>query len=393
MTLAERWLLPEGVDEALPKQAEKIEHLRRKLLDVHHAFGYQLVIPPLLEYLDSLLTGAGSDLENETFKVIDQLSGRMMGIRADFTSQVARIDAHCLKENDIQRLCYCGSVLRTIPAGLDGTRSPIQLGAELYGHGGIESDIEIISLMIETLNVAQIDALVLDLGHVDIVRGVMNACQLTQNQQDHISEFLTSKDVPELARYVDSQLLTTEQKAWLVVLPKLCGGEEVLGLANTLLKGISGQIDKALKQLSLINEMVRLRFPTVKMHFDLSDLVSYSYHTGLVFAAYVPGYGNAIARGGRYNNIGEVFGRSRPATGFSTDLKALVDLSDSYADTMHTVFAPMGNDSDLWSAVKKYRQQGYRVVQALDKSEFEKHQFQFKLELVGGAWVLTPVNS
>ena len=391
MTLADRWLLPDGVDESLPVQAERIENLRRTLLDLHHSWGYQLVIPPLLEYLDSLLTGAGSDLENETFKVIDQLSGRMMGIRADFTSQVARIDAHCLKGESIQRLCYCGSVLRTVPSGLDGTRSPIQLGAELYGHGGVESDIEILSLMIETLSVAGIGSPVLDLGHVDIVRDLMSVCDLTDLQRETISEFYKTKDLPELNRFVASLGLSEEQSGWLNLLPRLCGDESVLEKARFALSGISKKIDAAINELQLVKKTISLRFPSVRFHFDLSDLVSYNYHTGLVFAAYLPGQGNAIARGGRYNNIGEVFGRSRPATGFSTDLKTLVMLSDFAISKNKVVLAPAGNDISLWDAVSKLRSEGFKVVQALE-GEVPTVEVDFELVCVKGAWQTVAAN-
>ncbi len=391
MTLADRWLLPDGVDESLPAQAERIEHLRRTLLNLHHSWGYQLVIPPLLEYLDSLLTGAGSDLENETFKVIDQLSGRMMGIRADFTSQVARIDAHCLKGEAIQRLSYCGSVLRTVPSGLDGTRSPIQIGAELYGHGGIDSDVEILSLMIDTLFASGIYSPVLDLGHVDIVRELLSFCDLSDNQRDVISEFYKTKDLPELAIFVASLDLPACQAGWLNVLPRLCGDESVIAQARELIGGVSEKTDAALDQLQWIKETISLRYPSVQFHFDLSDLVSYSYHTGLVFAAYLPGQGNAIARGGRYNNIGEVFGRSRPATGFSADLKTLVLLSDFDLPLSNVVLAPAGNDVALWSAITKLRSEGYKVIQDLGDVSLDQ-KADFKLVCVNGDWQTLAAN-
>ncbi len=391
MTLADRWLLPEGVDEALPLQAAKIEHLRRTLLNLHESWGYQLVIPPLLEYLDSLLTGAGSDLEIETFKVIDQLSGRLMGIRADFTSQVARIDAHCLKDEGVQRLSYCGSVLRTMPTGLDGSRCPIQLGAEIYGHGGVESDIEVLSLMLQTLSVAGLKNLVLDLGHVDIVSGILSACQLEEEQQSKLIELYKAKDLPELDRYVESLDLVAKQKEWLVTLPRLCGGTEVLQRAETLFAGVSDSIAQALALLSQVSDAVTKRFPDVGLHFDLSDLVSYSYHTGLVFAAYLPAHGNAIARGGRYNNIGQVFGRSRPATGFSTDVKALVGLVDVSVEQASTVLAPICSSAELWQKVNELRSEGYRVIEALDDSELACADFT--LELSGQTWQLVPVKN
>ncbi|GGN31926.1 MULTISPECIES: ATP phosphoribosyltransferase regulatory subunit [Marinomonas] len=392
MTLADRWLLPEGVDEALPEQAAKIEHLRRTLLNLHESWGYQLVIPPLLEYLDSLLTGAGSDLEIETFKVIDQLSGRLLGIRADFTSQVARIDAHCLKDDGVQRLSYCGSVLRTMPAGLDGTRSPIQLGAEVYGHGGVESDIEVLSLMLQTLSVAGLSNVVLDLGHVDVVSGVLSACDLTAEQEGKLIELYKAKDLPELDRYVDGlNGLRDVQKQWLVGLPRLCGDKDVLQRASELLGGVNESIRDAIVLLQDVSRSICQRFPNVGLHFDLSDLVSYSYHTGVVFAAYVPGHGNAIARGGRYNNIGEVFGRSRPATGFSTDVKALVALTDIVVNKPKTVLSPICSSNELWLKVNSLRAEGYQVVEVLDDHYTGKADF--KLDFVDGAWQLLPVRS
>lgn len=391
MTLADRWLLPEGVDEALPEQAAKIEHLRRTLLNLHESWGYHLVIPPLLEYLDSLLTGAGSDLEIETFKVIDQLSGRLLGIRADFTSQVARIDAHCLKDDGVQRLSYCGSVLRTMPAGLDGTRSPIQLGAEIYGHGGVESDIEVLSLMLQTLSVAGLPNLVLDLGHVDVVNGVLAACGLNADQESKLIELYKTKDLPELDRYVDGLNVSAIKKQWLIGLPRLCGGKEVLELAATLFGGVSESINDAIVLLKKLSDSISERFPTVGLHFDLSDLVSYSYHTGVVFAAYVPGHGNAIARGGRYNNIGQVFGRSRPATGFSTDVKALVALTDVVVSKPKTVLSPVCSSDALWKKVNALRAEGYRVVEVLD--DLCSDTVDFKLDFVDGTWQLMPVQN
>ncbi|ADZ91775.1 ATP phosphoribosyltransferase regulatory subunit [Marinomonas mediterranea] len=391
MALADRWLLPDGVDEALPEKAAQIEHLRRSLLNLHESWGYKLVIPPLIEYLDSLLTGAGSDLEIETFKVIDQLSGRLMGIRADFTSQVARIDAHCLKEEDIQRLSYSGSVLRTVPAGLDGTRSPIQLGAELYGHGGLESDLEILSLMLETLRVAGLEKLVLDIGHVDIVRGVIEAAGLSEADQVKLSELYKAKDLPELEVFVAQLNATDRVKSWLTALPRLCGGVEVLAKASSVLDGVSKSVSDAIDMLNRVVEVVKSRFPQIGLHFDLSDLVSYSYHTGLVFAAYQPGHGNAIARGGRYNNIGEVFGRSRPATGFSTDLKTLVSLSQPNVEQKLRVLSPVVSSAKLWDKLNKLRQEGYQVVEQLD-DDVRVEKFDFQLVDVDGDWQLQAVS-
>lgn len=387
MSMADRWLLPEGVDESLPERAAKIEQLRRTLLNLHQTWGYQLVFPPLLEYLDSLLVGAGSDLEIETFKVIDQLSGRLMGVRADFTSQVARIDAHSLKGSEIQRLCYCGSVLRTTPAGLDGSRCPIQLGAELYGHSGVESDIEIVSLMLESIALAGITNTVLDLGHVDIVGGVIETCELAADEKEKLAQFYKSKALPELQNFVQGLALPEQQKQWLVELPRLCGGEEILAKAQSLLSTVGGKVQTALDSLVVIKTRISERFPELKFHFDLSDLVSYSYHTGLVFAAYVPGHGNAVARGGRYNNIGKSFGRSRPATGFSTDLKTLVSLANPQVKSLKTVLAPSGDDIGLWNAVRNLRSKNYQVVEALSTTA-SPISYDYTLQLVEGEWQL-----
>lgn len=390
--MADRWLLPEGVDESLPEQAAKIEQLRRTLLNLHSTWGYQLVIPPLLEYLDSLLVGAGSDLEIDTFKVIDQLSGRLMGIRADFTSQVARIDAHSLKKSNIQRLCYCGSVLRTTPAGLNGSRSPIQIGAELYGHGGVESDIEIVSLMLETMAAAGIEKPVLDLGHVDIVAGVIEMCELSEENKEKLNSSYKSKALPELQDFVQTLDISSEQKQWLIELPRLCGGEEVLDKAKVVLAGVGEKIHTALDNLMVIKERVKARFPQLVFHFDLSDLVSYSYHTGLVFAAYIPGYGNAIARGGRYNNIGKSFGRSRPATGFSADLKTLVSLMNVPNEAIKTVLVPTATDIALWHAVRALRQQNYQVIEGLSDVN-ASDSYDYILECIQGDWQLVAVNN
>ncbi|TDO99027.1 ATP phosphoribosyltransferase regulatory subunit [Marinomonas balearica] len=391
MALADRWLLPDGVDEALPEKASQIEYLRRNLLNLHESWGYKLVIPPLIEYLDSLLTGAGSDLELETFKVIDQLSGRLMGIRADFTSQVARIDAHCLKDEDVQRLSYSGSVLRTVPAGLDGTRSPIQLGAELYGHGGLESDLEILSLMLETLRVAGLEKLVLDIGHVDIVSGVIDAASITNVEQVKLRELYKAKDLPELEFFVAQLDVPEHVKSWLTALPRLCGGNEVLSQAAAKLDGVGESVSNAINMLNQVVDVIQARFPKVGWHFDLSDLESYSYHTGLVFAAYQPGHGNAIARGGRYNNIGEVFGRSRPATGFSTDLKTLVSLSQPSVEKKLRVLSPVANSAELWAKLSQLREEGYQVVEQLD-SNVRIDMFDFQLVNVGNDWQLQAIS-
>jgi ATP phosphoribosyltransferase regulatory subunit len=261
------------------------------------------------------------------------------------------------------------------------------MGAELYGHGGVESDIEILSLMLETLEVAGIQSPVLDLGHVDIVRGVIEAVSLTDNDKEKLADFYRSKALPELESFVNSLDLNQQQKAWLVALPRLCGGVEVLDKAQAILADAGEKVADALTSLAAIKTQIQARFPNVGLHFDLSDLVSYSYHTGLVFAAYVPGFGNAIARGGRYNNIGEVFGRSRPATGFSTDLKTLVSLADIKVEKAKRVLVPVAQDLSLWQAIQDLRAQNYQVVEQLTDLD-SLVDYDYTLDQVQGEWQL-----
>ncbi|MBA3581721.1 MAG: ATP phosphoribosyltransferase regulatory subunit [Gammaproteobacteria bacterium] len=371
-----RWLLPEGIQEILPQEAARLELLRRRLLDQYASWGYELVIPPLIEYLESLLIGAGSDLELQTFKITDQLNGRMMGIRADMTPQVARIDAHQLRRDEPTRLCYIGTVLHTRPDGFAGSRSPVQTGAELYGHEGPASDIEIISLMIETLRAAGLQELYIDIGHVGIYREVANAAGFDKAQTDTVFDLLQRKALVEIREYLTANKVNANAQAMLLALVELNGDISVLNKARTQLKAAGKKVVEALDYLTQVAEGVQQRAPDLNLHFDLAELRGYHYHqTGVVFAAYAPGEGQEVARGGRYDGIGAVFGRPRAATGFSTDLNALMRLTTHDIKNIAAIYAPVVSAQDeaaLWQAITTLRAQGECVIQALPETDTKK---------------------
>lgn len=363
-TRDERWLLPEGVEELLPPQAEHMEQLRRRLLDLFHVWGYQLVIPPLIEYVESLLVGTGRDLDLQTFKLTDQLTGRLLGVRADMTPQVARIDAHRLQREAPTRLCYLGPVLRTRPDGFGRSRSPLQVGAELYGHGGIESDVEVLELMAAALTAAGMNSLHIDFGHVGIFRGLAQRAGLSAEQEAFLFDALQRKAAPEIAEFFNESSLDKEQCRMFVDLVDLNGGEEVLAEAGERLRAAGDAVLGALENLRQIAAAARARLPGVPFHYDLAELRGYRYQTGVVFAAFVPGYGQEIARGGRYDDVGRAFGRARPATGFSMDLKTLVALSPQRTQASAAILAPYSDDPELRAFVQMLRQQGECVVYA-----------------------------
>jgi ATP phosphoribosyltransferase regulatory subunit len=314
-----KWLLPEFIDDILPAEAMGIETLRRRILDLFFRNGYELVMPPLLEYTDSLLTGTGHDLELRTFKVVDQLSGRMMGLRADITPQVARIDAHLLNRKGVTRLCYCGSVLHTRPAGPAATREPIQIGAELYGDAGVEADLEILQLLCEALELAGARNARVDIGHVSVFRSIVHGAEVGAELEGQLFEALQKKDLPALKEL--TRKMTPKTRDALLALPELYGGAEVLDAAEKKLPKLP-ELTRALGTLRKLAKACRL-----PAGFDLAELRGYHYHTGVVFDAYCDGGAGAasqpIARGGRYDEVGRAFGRARPATGFSIDLRSL----------------------------------------------------------------------
>ena len=356
-----RWLLPEGIEDLLPDEARHVELLRRRLLDEFECHGYQLVAPPLLEYVESLLTGSGRDLDPRTFKLVDQLSGRTMGVRADITPQVARIDAHLLNRKGVTRLCYCGSVLHTRPAGLMASREPLQIGAELYGHEGPEADSEIIRLLARTLALAAIAATRIDLGHVGIFRALIADSGLSGDAEQEVFAALQAKDLPTLADLVAT--IPQPARAGLLALPELYGDAKVLDEAGRRLPATPG-IGAALMTLRrLASDLADL-----PIGFDLADLRGYHYHNGVVFAAYCDGASGAIALGGRYDKVGESFGRGRPATGFSIDLRDLARRAPRQ-EAKGAILAPWPEDAAVHAEVERLRGQGETVVLALPGHE------------------------
>ncbi|MCW9015283.1 MAG: ATP phosphoribosyltransferase regulatory subunit [Gammaproteobacteria bacterium] len=367
MAVNNRWLLPQGIEEALPKDAAKLEALRRKLLDIYDSWGYQLVMPPFIEYLESLLTGTGHDLNLQTFQLVDQLTGRSLGLRADMTPQVARIDAHQLKTDAPNRLCYMGTVLHTRSDGFGGSRSPMQMGAELYGHAGVESDVEILCLMMETFNQAGVENVFLDIGHVGIFRSLTDQAQLDEDQEAALFEMLQRKAIPEIKQFLDAADIPDEMRKMLSALPELHGDERCLEKAQQVFSNANDSVKQALAYLQDTVNKLKQRVSDVNVHFDLAELRGYHYHTGIVFGAYVPGQGQEIARGGRYDDIGHVFGNARPATGFSTDLKTLISLSVKQSEKPGTsaIFAPCNDDGALAKMIADLRAQGERVIEEL----------------------------
>ena len=361
----DRWLLPEGIEELLPEEARRLEQTRRAVLDLFARWGYEQVEPPLIEYLESLLTGTGHDLDLQTFKLTDQLTGRLMGVRADMTPQVARIDAHALKREVPTRLCYLGPVLHTRPDGFARSRSPLQVGAELYGHAGPESDVEVIQLLVATLAAAGVDSPYLDLGHVGIFRGLMGRAGLEPEQEEALFDALQRKAVPDLRQLLAEADVEERVGSMLEALAGLNGGPETLDEAETVLAGAGEEVAEALARLRAVAEGLKARLPELSLHFDLAELRGFNYHTGVVFGAFLPGRGSAIAEGGRYDDIGRVFGRSRAATGFSADLRTLIALGPAQQEPVRGIFAPWEDDPALVNRIAELRAQGERVVTAL----------------------------
>jgi ATP phosphoribosyltransferase regulatory subunit len=377
MTGADRWLLPDGIDEILPPQARRIEQLRRHLLDYLDNSGYDFVIPPALEYLDSLLTGTGKDLDLRTFKVTDQLSGRLMGLSADTTPQVARIDAHSLAPEGISRLSYCRTVFHAKPLSLLASRTPTQIGAELYGEAGIDADVEIISVMLSLLTQAGIGLVHLDLS---------NVAGLSDEQQSELFDLLKLKCATDTLAWVRRELSDATHIEAFSLLASMQGSATSLVEKLEQLQTLVPETATEIAHLQQVFDQLAIRFPETSMTCDLTELRGYDYHTGLVFAAYVPGYGDAIAQGGRYDETGAVFGRARPATGFSADLKVLAQLGKREFTAKQTVAAPVSDDPVLWAAISQLRGEGIRVLIELNGDAVQCDQ---RLHQVDGQWKLT----
>lgn len=381
------WLLPENVEDILPAQAWHIETLRRRLLDMFHGHGYRLVIPPLLEYLPSLLTGTGHDMDTKTFKLVDQLSGKTMGLRADITPQAARIDAHLLNKQGVTRLCYAASVVHTLPDGLMKTREPLQVGAELFGHAGIEADSEIQQLMLDALRIAGVEKVHLDIGHVGIFRCLMKQGQVSAELEAELFSALQGKDGTALAEL--AQTLDQPVREALCLLPKLYGSPAVLDEARRQLPDFPG-IGQALDDLASIAS--QLQGKVANLCIDLAELRGYHYHSGVVFAAYAEGWANAIAQGGRYDEVGQAFGRARPATGFSMDLRSLCEGSPAPA-LPKGILAPYIQDAALQDTIAALRAQGEMVIVNLPGHETQRGEYECDRMLVAqnGLWNLVKI--
>jgi ATP phosphoribosyltransferase regulatory subunit len=361
------WLLPDGFEEILPDDARRLEQLRSKLLKVFASWGYEYVIPPFIDYLQALLTGSGHDLDLQTFKLTDQLSGELLGIRADMTPQIARIDAHHLKHDRPNRLSYAGTVLHTVGDPLEQTRSPMQIGVELYGHEGIESDIEVIQIMLEMLAIAGLKDVHLDLGHVSIFRELAKFAELSEQQETELFNVLQRKARPELAQMIDSTIANESVKKLFLILPDLNGDSSVLTKARECLAEAGDAVQKSIADLQQIADKVAINYPMLPISFDLAELRGYHYHTGVVFSAFIPTVGREVARGGRYDNIGAIFGRARAATGFSSDLKLLSALTRDLIphQDLEKIFAPAVNNQDLAELIRDMRAEGHIVIQQL----------------------------
>lgn len=376
------WLLPEYLEDILPPAARTIEHARRQALDVFARQGYELVIPPLLEYLESLLTGTGRDLEIDTFKLVDQMSGRLMGVRADMTPQAARIDAHLLNHQGVTRLCYAGPVLHTRPGNQYTSREPLQVGAELFGHAGLEADLEVQKMLLKTLKALGVPALHLDLGHVGIFRALMNEAQADVALEGDLFHALQAKDIPaiaELTRNIPHQIRDA-----LLILPTLYGPRAVLTRAAEVLPKLP-EIGRALDALETLAS--DLMVSDAELYFDLAELRGYHYHNGVVFAAYAQGSSYALAQGGRYDNVGQQFGRARCATGFSMDLRALTPYLPPPLPA-HGILAPYGSDPALAEKIEALQSAGQVVVVELPGQETYRAESQCDRRLVykKGSW-------
>jgi len=363
MKETERWLLPEGIDELLPEQAEQIEFLRRSILKLYQRWGYRFVMTPMVEHLDSLLVGMGNDLDKRTFKLTDQMTGRLLGVRADITPQVSRIDAHRLHQDGPSRLCYAGDVLLTRPRELGGSRNPIQIGAELYGHQGIESDIEVLQLMLSSLKKTKLEINSLDLGHVGIFRELIKQFNIDAPLEAKLFNALQRKAKTDIQDLLSSESVACQNIFDALI--ALNGGDEVFAEAKFRLSGANQSVMDALAELENIYNGLKKRCPNVPVHFDLAELRGYEYHTGLVFAAYVPDYWQAIAQGGRYDEVGKVFGRARSATGYSMDLRAVCELLPPYESAVDNIFAPTTDDADLEKKIHELRESGESVIREL----------------------------
>ena len=394
MATKDRWLLPEGFEEALPAEARRLEGMRRAILDLFDRWGYALVMPPLIEYLESLLTGVGHEMDLQTFKVTDQLTGRLMGIRPDMTPQAARIDAHYLKRTHAVRLCYLGSVLRTRPEELAGSREPFQLGAELFGHSGPESDAEVLSLMLATLALTGIERPHVDLAHVGVFGALAQTAGLDSDQKGELLDALQRKARSEVETLLSAWSVSADDRRRLLALLELNGGAEVLARARTLYAAVDAALS-AIDNLEAVAQRVQRESPSVELHVDLAELGGYHYYTGVMFSAFVPGQGRAVAKGGRYDGIGRAFGRDRAATGFGADLRRLLRIGDGADAAVAGILAPGDDDPALIGEIARLRNAGERVVRQLpgDAGNAADYGCDRRLVRKSGDWRVEKIKS
>ena len=391
--LNNRWLLPDGIDEVLPPDAFSVEKLRQDILSLYDSWGYDLVMPAMIEFTDSLLTGTANSLDRKTFTLVDQLTGKQMGLRSDMTPQVARIDAHQLANTGTSRFCYCGHLVHAQTDGLNPSRSPLQIGAEIFGNASIEADIEVVCLMLETLQSIPLKNVSIDLGHVGIFRSLFIQSGLEQSLENPLFDMLQRKSIPELKTFLSEQDLTETVRNQFCQLALLNGDVEIIQEARTNFKGAAAECLAALDHIEAVAKGVQQRYPEVLIHCDLSELRGYEYHTGLVFAAFLPGQGQEIARGGRYDDIGSVFGVARPATGFSADLLNLFQLSNISSSPKTGILAPNKNNDDLSKLIKQLRDKGERVIKDLSGGESSPQQQNCNQEIIrnGKHWVVSKI--
>lgn len=395
MTVNGHWILPQGIEEALPEQAASLECLRRDLLDLYASWGYEMVMPPFIDHIESLLTGTGRDLDLQTFKLVDQLSGRTLGIRADMTPQVARIDAHQLDREVPTRLCYIGTVLHTRSDGFGSSRSPLQVGAELYGHSGVESDVEILDLMLSTFESAGVNDIYLDIGNVDIYKNLAKQAGLAEDDEIRLFELLQQKAVTEISQLVASLSVDAKLAKMIMQLAELNGDLSIIDRAREQLRQAGPEVMSALNYLERVAQAVSMHNKDVKLNLDLAELHGYHYHTGVVFGAFVPQLGQEIARGGRYDDIGKIFGRARPATGFSTDLKLLSALGTRDMPMTQKILAPADENEELQVEIDKLRAEGYCVSRILpgQLDDAAATGCSQKLEQINGQWQLVAIET
>ena len=394
---SKRWLLPDGVQETLPPDALAVESLRHNILQTFHRWGYELVMPAMIEYLDSLLTGTAHSLDTRTFTLVDQLSGKQMGVRSDMTPQVARIDAHLLADDEqhhrVSRLCYCGHLLHAIGDGITSSRTPLQIGAEIFGSDAVSADVEVVCLMIATLHAVGLNNISIDIGHVGVFRSLVKDTDLDSEQENRLFDMLQRKSIPDLQEYLQQLPLQPHQRDQVYQLALLNGDISVIDEARSYYTDAPRELIETLDEMQNMIETIQSRYPDTAIHCDLSELRGYSYHTGLVFAAFLPGQGREIARGGRYDDVGEVFGNARPATGFSADLLNLYQLCEMNVSSRPGILAPDEDSAGLLDLIQQMRQQGERVIVDLTQGKSSAVDQQCDRQMVSsdGAWIVEEV--